>query len=160
LKIQEAIIKKNSLKLKIKNTIDGFQFYWDKDQEDVLQKDLKELESKVFGMTSQYADLQNKIAMKNSTVKVQFNGKDIEVIQLILHMQILNQKVGILKSIKSQLQPTNDRYPYNRYQEGETEFIKEKRKVINIIDSQIDSIREEFRNAQAVLEKSNWSEDI
>jgi len=160
LKIQEAIIKKNSLKLKIKNTIDGFQFYWDKDQEDVLQKDLKELESKVFGMLSQYADLQNKIAMKNSTVKVQFNGKDIEVIQLILHMQVLNQKVGILNSIKSQLQLKDDGYLYGRYSEEEAEFVKEKRKVINIIDTQIDSIREEFRNAQAVLEKSNWSEDI
>ena len=161
MKIQEAIIKKNSMKSKLKNVVESFEFIWDKNKPDILEKDLKDVTSKSFGILSQYTQLQSQIALKNSQVKIEFNGKTMTLIELIFHMQMLNQKVVILKSIKAKIHNLNESLYYDsKSDETDVSVFYEKRKIISNIDEQIESIREELRKAQTVLEKTNWTEDI
>ena|GEM_PF-3456947 len=161
MKIQEAIIKKNAMKSKLKNVVESFEFIWDKDNPDILKKDLKDITSKSFGILSQYTRLQSQIALKNSQVKIEFNGKTMTLIELIFHMQMLNQKVVVLKSLKEKIHNLNGSLYYDSNPDGsDVTIYYEKRKIISNIDEQIESTREELRNAQAVLEKTNWTEDI
>jgi len=159
LKIQEAIMRKNSLETKLKNTVESFEFIPDKNNPSSGEKDLKDLISKSFGILSQYIELQTTIALKNSQVKVEFNSKVMTLIELILHIKMLKKRIDVLKEIKSEIQDDYDIYGHPK-DEQEAAILYEKRKLVEIVDNQIESIKEELRNAQTVLEKTNWTENI
>ncbi len=154
-------MKKNALKSKLKSVVNSFEFILDANNPNAAEKDLKDITSKSFGILSQYTQLQSKIALKNSQVKVEFNSKPMTLIELILHMQMLKEKVNALKSIKEKIQDT---YRVSRYgpngEELSASILYEKRKLIEKVDEQIESVKEELRNAQSILEKTNWTEDI
>lgn len=159
MKIQEAIMRKNSLETKLKNTVESFEFIPDKNNPSSGEKDLKDLISKSFGILSQYIELQTTIALKNSQVKVEFNSKVMTLIELILHIKMLKKRIDVLKEIKSEIQDDYDIYGHPK-DEQEAAILYEKRKLVEIVDNQIESIKEELRNAQTVLEKTNWTENI
>ena len=154
-------MEKNALKSKLKSVVSNFEFILDGDNPSIAEKDLKDIISKSSGILSQYTQLQSKIALKNSQIKVEFNSKSMTLIELILHMQMLKQKVDILREIKSKIQ---DIYNLSRYGPTATEtspsILYEKRKLAEKVSEQIESVKEELRNAQSVLEKTNWTEDI
>ena len=154
-------MEKNALKSKLKSVVSNFEFILDGDNPSIAEKDLKDIISKSSGILSQYTQLQSKIALKNSQIKVEFNSKSMTLIELILHMQMLKQKVDILREIKSKIQ---DIYNLSRYVPTATEtspsILYEKRKLAEKVSEQIESVKEELRNAQSVLEKTNWTEDI
>ncbi|MGB9500351.1 MAG: hypothetical protein ACKVE4_11545 [Dissulfuribacterales bacterium] len=160
MKIQEAIMEKNALKSKLKNVVSSFEFIFDGDNLSVAEKDRKNIISKSFGVLSQYTQLQAKIALKNSQVKVEFNSKSMTLIELILHMQMLRQKVDILKEIKSKIQDSYNLSHYDSAAEPNPSILYEKRKLTEKVSEQIESVKEELRSAQSVLEKTNWTEDI
>jgi hypothetical protein len=155
-------MKKNALKSKLKSVVDTFEFIPDKNDSSSGERDLKNVTSKSFGILSQYTDLQVKIALKNSQVKVEFNSKPMTLIELILHMQMLKQKIDVLKEIKFKIQESYTnvlRYGSSK-EEQDASILYEKRELSQKVDDQIESIKDELRNAQAVLEKTNWTEEI
>ncbi len=159
MKIQEAIIKKNSLKFKLKNVVESFEFIWDKENLQNAEKDLNNILMKSFGILSQENQLETQIAIRNSQVEVEFNGKKMKLIELIKYMQYLNKKVGVLKELKDKLSD-KDSY-YRRDQEEPDPAVQyEKRKLIESLNKQIDDLKDEWRNAQATLEKTNWTEEL
>ena len=161
MKIQEAIMEKNALKSKLKSVVNSFEFILDTSNPEAAEKDLKDITSKIFGILSQYTNLQSKIALKNSQVKVEFNSKTMTLIEFILHMQMLKEKVDALKLIKGKIQDTYRASHYGTSsEEPSASLLYEKRKLIEKVDEQIESVRKELKDAQVVLEKTNWTEDI
>ncbi|MGC8612510.1 MAG: hypothetical protein ACP5LR_08535 [Athalassotoga sp.] len=159
MKIQEAIMKKNSLEAKLKTTVESFEFIPNDNDPSSGEKDFINLVSKTFGILSQYTELETGIALKNSQVKVEFNSKTMTLIELIIYMKMLKKKIDVLKQIKSKIRLSYQTQGYKNDEQAAS-MLYEKRKLVESVDNQIDSIIEELRNAQAVLEKTNWSENI
>ncbi len=97
-------MKKNDLNSKLKSLTTSFEFIFVVNNPDAAEKDLKDITSKSFGILSQSSQLQAKIALKNSQVKVEFDSKSMTLIELIFHMQMLKEKIDILKSLKVKIQ--------------------------------------------------------
>ncbi len=153
LKIQEAIIKKNSLKGKSKSILSSFEFIWDKDNPQRVEKDLQEIIMKAFDVLSQQNQLETKIALRNSQIEVEFGKKKMKLIELIKYMGFLNRKIEAITELKSKLR--------SYYQEeADAELQYERRKIRESLDQRIDDLRNELREAQIALEKTNWTEEL
>ncbi len=159
MKIQEAIIKKNSLKYKLKNMLESFEFIWDKDNLQNAEKDLNNIIMKAFGILSQENDIETQIAIRNSQIEVEFDGKKMKLIELIKYMEHLNKQISILKDLKNNLSP--DKAYFAREQENvDPSILYEKRKLAGLLDRRINSLKDKWRSAQVTLEKTNWTEEF
>ncbi len=108
---------------------------------------------KVFDVLSQQNQLETKIALRNSQIEVEFGKKKMKLIELIKYMGFLNRKIEAITELKSKLR--------SYYQEeADAELQYERRKIRESLDQRIDDLRNELREAQIALEKTNWTEEL
>ena len=158
MKIQEAIIKKNSIKYKLKSVLNSFEIIWDKNKLKNTEKDLHDIIMKLFGILSQQNDIETQIALRNAEVEVEFEGKKMKLIALIKYMELLNKQMDVIKSLKDTL--LNSRSSYYGDSEDEVEIMYEKRRLVEVLNKRIDALKDRWRKAQVVLEKTNWTEEL